>query len=105
MFGHHKAVTRADRVALADELAKMKMALGVTDRACCCPARPVVRVVMPASRSRPEPVDLLLCGRHYWVSQPALHAAGAAVYNRQGVLIMGSADKSWPRPREAATAA
>ena len=48
-------------------------------RACCCPGRPVVRVIMPASATRPEPVDLLLCGHHYRVSQPAIAAAGAAV--------------------------
>jgi len=82
MFGYYKAVTRADRVELADELAKIEMALTVTDCACCCPARPAVRVVMPASRSRPEPVDLLLRGHHYRVSQAALQAAGAAVHNR-----------------------
>jgi hypothetical protein len=105
MFGHHRPVTWVERVELADELATTEMALSVTDRACCCPARPVVLVVMPPGRSRPEPVDLLLCGHHYRVSQGALQAAGAAVYNRQGVLIMGSADKSWPRPREAAAAA
>jgi hypothetical protein len=103
MFGYHKAVTRADRVELADELAKIEMALTVMDRACCCPARPVVRVVMLASHSRPDPVDLLLCGQHYRVSQAALQAAGAAVYNRQGVMITGSAAKS--RPREAVAAA
>ncbi len=104
MFGY-RVVTRADRVKLADELAKMEMALGVTDRACCCPARPVVRVVMSASRSRPEPVDLLLCGHHYWVSRAALQTAGTAVYNRQGVLITGNADKRQPRLHVAAVAA
>ncbi len=101
----YRAVNRADRVRLADELTKMEMALGMTERACCCPARPVVRVVMPASQSRPEPVDLLLCGHHYWVSQAALQAAGAAVYNRQGVLITSSAGERQPRLHEAAMAA
>ncbi len=83
----------------------MEMALGMTERACCCPARPVVRVVMPASQNRSEPVDLLLCGHHYRVSQAALQAAGAAVHNRQGVLITGSAGKRQPRLHETAIAA
>ena len=48
-------------------------------RACCCPARPVVRVVIPPTVSRPHSVDLLLCGHHYRVSSQALAAAGATV--------------------------
>lgn len=34
---------------------------------------------MPASASRPRPVELWLCGHHYCVSQAALARAGAAV--------------------------
>ena len=49
------------------------------DRACCCPAAPVVRVIMPHAAGRPHPVDLLLCGHHYRVSRRALDAAGALV--------------------------
>ena len=49
------------------------------DRACCCPARPVVRVIMPPIPGRPHPVDLLLCGHHYRISRPVLAAAGATV--------------------------
>ena len=48
-------------------------------RACCCPARPVVRVIMPPAAGRRRSVDLLLCGHHYRVSRQALAAAGAAV--------------------------
>jgi hypothetical protein len=48
-------------------------------RACCCPARPVVRVIMPPAAGRPHGVDLLLCGHHYRVSSQALAAAGAAI--------------------------
>ncbi len=47
--------------------------------ACCCPGRPVVRVIMPASVTRPRPVDLLLCGHHYRVSQEAITAAQGTV--------------------------
>jgi hypothetical protein len=35
------------------------------DRACCCPARPVVRAIIPPAPQRPRPVGLLLCGHHY----------------------------------------
>jgi hypothetical protein len=49
------------------------------DRACCCPAQPVVRVIMPPTPPRQHPVDLLLCGHHYRVSRPALAAARARI--------------------------
>ena len=48
-------------------------------RACCCPAKPVVIVVMPPVPGRPHQTDLLLCGHHYRVSRHALAAAGATV--------------------------
>jgi hypothetical protein len=54
------------------------------DRACCCPAQPVVQVMMPPTPSRPHSVDLLLCGHHYRVSRPALAAAGATVMHLPG---------------------
>jgi len=47
--------------------------------ACCCPANPVVRVVMPPTAARPHRTELLLCGHHYRVSRQALAAARAAV--------------------------
>ncbi len=34
-------------------------------------------------------MDLLLCGHHFRVSQAALTAAGAAVYDDTGALIAG----------------
>jgi hypothetical protein len=104
MFGRHRTVTRADRAGLAKELAGIGMAIGVGEPACCCPARPVVRVVMPASAARTEPVDLLLCGHHYRASQLALRAAGAAVYDKQGTLVMG-ADQPRSRRHKTAVAA
>jgi hypothetical protein len=58
--------------------------LTFADRACCCPARPVVTVVMPPSAARPHPVDLLLCGHHYRACAAALAAAGATVYDETG---------------------
>lgn len=51
----------------------------VPSRSCCCPARPVVKVIMPPTADRPHPVDLWLCGHHYHVSARALLAAGADV--------------------------
>jgi hypothetical protein len=62
----------------------------VADRACCCPARPAVTVIMPPAPGRPHPVDLLLCSHHFRVSQAALTAAGAAVYDDTGMLVAGS---------------
>ena len=47
------------------------------DKACCCPSRPMVRVLMPATESRSSRVDLLLCGHHFRLSQWSLAAAGA----------------------------
>ena len=54
------------------------------DRACCCPAHPVVRVIMPPIPERQHSVDLLLCGHHYRVSRRALRTAGAHIENLPG---------------------
>jgi len=51
----------------------------IPSRACCCTARPVVRVIMPPTATRARPVDLWLCGHHYRTSLQALLAAGATV--------------------------
>jgi hypothetical protein len=51
----------------------------IPSTACCCPARPVVRVIMPATAERTHPVDLWLCGHHFRASLQALLAAGATV--------------------------
>jgi len=65
----------------------------VADRACCCPARPVVTVIMPPAPGRPHRVDLLLCGHHFRASRAALKAAGAAVYDDTGALVAGGASE------------
>ena len=80
------------------------MAIGVAERACCCPARPVVKAVMPATARRPDQADLLLCGHHYRASYAALLAAGAAVYDDKGVLTAGAPAGHQPRLRKAAMA-
>jgi hypothetical protein len=54
------------------------------DRACCCPAQPVVRAIIPPSPQRRHSVDLLLCGHHYRVSRQALAAARARIENLPG---------------------
>jgi hypothetical protein len=81
----HKTAAACDELVAELERA---VPLAVAARACCCPARPVVTVVMPPTASRPHPVDLLLCGHHFRVSQASLRAAGAAVYDQTGLLIM-----------------
>lgn len=58
----------------------------VPSRACCCPARPVMRVIMPPTPDRPRPVDLWLCAHHYRASVTALAAAGATV----SVLVLAA---------------
>ncbi len=63
------------------------------DRACCCPAKPVVIAILPPASGRPHPVDLLLCGHHYRVSRRALAAAGALVVDMQGDDL---AEEAWP---------
>ena len=61
----------------------------VTDQACCCPARPVVMVILPATADRPFPEDLLLCGHHFRVNEGALRAAGAVAYDATGAPVTG----------------
>jgi hypothetical protein len=57
---------------------------GLPGRACCCPAKAAVRVVMPPAQGRPRETDLLLCGHHYLVSRRALATAGASVTELPG---------------------
>jgi hypothetical protein len=55
-----------------------------TSNACCCPAKPAVRVIMPPSPARPHATELLLCAHHYRVSRAALAAAKAIVRELPG---------------------
>jgi len=57
---------------------------GAAGRACCCPASPAVRVIMPPCPGRPHTTELLLCGHHYRVSRAALAAAKAIVRELPG---------------------
>jgi hypothetical protein len=56
----------------------------LTDRSCCCPARPVVRVIMPPTQTQPRKTDLLLYGHNYRISRGSLAAAHAAVRETPG---------------------
>ena len=105
-FLRRNTVTRAMRAELADDLAQLGMPIAVNDRACCCPARPMVTVVMPPTASRPYPIDLLLCGHHYRVSQAALRAAGATAYDQAGTAVTGdTSDHQQSRRHQPAGAA
>jgi hypothetical protein len=53
------------------------------NQSCCCPSRPVARVIMPPTADRPYEVELLLCGHHLRASQRTLAAAGAEIYVMQ----------------------
>lgn len=73
MFNRHQAydAPESDRRSFVDP--------SVPSRACCCPARPMVKVIMPPTPDRPRPVDLWLCGHHYRASLVALELAGARI--------------------------
>jgi hypothetical protein len=76
---------RADGAAgLLGATAPHGPAASLTDQACCCVARAVVRVVMPPTAARPHETELLLCGHHYRLSRAALSAAGASVHELAG---------------------
>ena len=70
-------------------------ALRIADRACCCPARPVVVAVMPPAPGRDHPTDLLLCGHHYRASRTVLDRAGAAIFDSAGKRVTVPA-RAWP---------
>ena len=104
-FLRRNTVTRAMRAELANDLAQLGRPIAAGERACCCPARPMVTVMMPPTASRPYPMDLLLCGHHYRVSQAALRAAGATAYDQAGAAITGDAsDHQHSRHQPAAAA-
>ncbi len=67
-----------------DDTIEARQAVAVGS-ACCCPARPVVRVVMPPTATRPHRTELLLCGHHYRVSRRALATVNATATELPGV--------------------
>ena len=72
---HRRAKSPADRTAGGQD--NWPGPPPLTERSCCCPARPVVKVLIPLNSVRPRVVDLLLCGHHYRASRAALTAVGA----------------------------
>ena len=62
-----------------DDQARWSNRPALGDRACCCPARPVVRILIPPTVARPRSVDLLLCGHHFRTSCAARAAAGEMI--------------------------
>jgi hypothetical protein len=69
---------------LDDAIPVRNATAGLGDRACCCPAKALVRVLMPPTVVRPHETELLLCGHHYRASSQALAAAGARVRELPG---------------------
>jgi hypothetical protein len=96
-MGQDKGITPQNATATAHDVERADSSRGqaqpmwLLDMACCCPSRPAVRVVMPASDDRPRPAELLLCGHHYRRSQEALIRAGASICDRTGSLISSGA--------------
>lgn len=57
--------------------------VGWPARACCCPAKPVVKVLLPTLRQDSvHIVDLYLCGHHYRKSFNTLVDSGATTIPR-----------------------
>ncbi len=93
----HPAGTGLTKLSLAKgETADFAAALNSADRGCCCLAKPVVMVVLGATASRRQPIDLLLCGHHYYVSKDALAVADATIYDSREVTI--GPDQKAPDP-------
>ena len=88
----HRHVTRAGtppgsaRSVHARNLVDWRASLRRADRACYCPGRPTVVVIMPPAGARPA-VDLLFCRHHYRIHAQALAAAGAVAFDREGVPL------------------
>ncbi len=74
----------AASLPLDDAIPSRIATAGLADRACCCPAKPMVRVLMPPTAARPHETELLLCGHHYRASRQALAAARARVRGLPG---------------------
>jgi hypothetical protein len=85
-----------DPARLADDLPGPGRPLTLDDSADCCPARPLVTVLMPPTAGRPLTADLRLCGHHYRVSSAALRACAAMVYDATGAVIAPGDDGRLP---------
>jgi hypothetical protein len=106
----HRRAGKAGRSAVGqaaatapDDQAARSGPLDLGNRACCCPARPVMRVLIPPAPARPHSSDLLLCGHHYRASRAALAAAGAVIMDdrRNGGTIVTAHEPGDPVPSDA----
>ena len=105
-FPHRRAKTARrssdDRTTgpYPDDQADWRRPSALGDRACCCAARPVIRVLIPPASARPHSVDLLLCGHHYRTSRVALAAAGALIMDdwRRGGTGVSEPAQAEPAP-------
>lgn len=62
-----------------DDIIPMAEPDEIIRQSCCCPASPVVRVLLPPTPQRPHYTDLLLCGHHLRASRQGLDACGAII--------------------------
>ena len=76
--------SNAGGLPLDDAIPARDPAGALADQACCCPAKAIVRVVLPPTPARSHQTDLLLCGHHYRISRQALAAARAKVSELPG---------------------
>lgn len=71
----------------------------LAERACCCPAKPVVIVIMPPTPDRPHRTDLLLCGHHCRASRVRLGTLGAVVLSLSGTSVTADPWSASPAAR------
>jgi hypothetical protein len=64
----------------AEDAAEWITRLKLAERACCCPARPVMVAVLPPATDGTELVEMFFCGHHGRACQAGLAAAGALVH-------------------------
>jgi len=76
--------------------------MATAQQACCCQARPAVLVLLPRPHADGAVTELLLCARHFRRSLENLDAAGAAVFDSRGTLVMPAC---WRFPVDALTIA
>jgi hypothetical protein len=68
-------------------LVDWRTSLRMAERACCCPSRPAVVVIMPSAAGRASPSELLLCRHHYTASERSLADRYAAVFDTDGAPL------------------
>ncbi len=86
-----RSVTTADATAAdrptADLARDLRAPLSPVERACCCPAPPAVRVILPSTSNRDHAVDLLMCAHHFRKASAALASTGAQTFDATGTLL------------------